>query len=82
MDALWWILGTLALFWGVVIWLYLRTHDKLDDIHEETKGVRVRLERHSEDAAYDRRKDREESKRHRSQIYNMFVEFLNYMRGK
>jgi hypothetical protein len=57
-----------------------RTRQKLNDIHDETKGVRIRLERHAEESTDERHRIHEENKLARSQIYKMFVEFLNYMK--
>lgn len=58
------------------------THRKLDNIRDEAKGVRIRLERHAEESADERRSMYDETKRQRSQIYKMFAEFLAYMKGK
>jgi hypothetical protein len=59
-----------------------RTRRALEDIKGEAKGVRIRLERHDEETKDERRKFHEEAKRGRSQLYQMFVEFLNYMKGR
>lgn len=58
------------------------TRRQLDDIKGEAQGVRIRLERHDEDTKDERRKFHEEAKRGRSQIYQMFVEFLQSIRGR
>jgi len=54
---------------------------KLDDIHEEVKGVRTRLERHAEESTYEREKMHAENKRGWLRIHQMFREFLEAVRN-
>jgi hypothetical protein len=81
-------LGTAIVVLSIVVLAMLanlwhgRTHRKLDDIQGEAKGVRIRLERHAEESSDERKAMHEESKSGRAQIYQMFVEFLRYVKGK
>lgn len=75
------LLAIAALAW-LLRRLHQRTHRKLEDVHAETIGVRVRLERHSDEASHERSKMHQESKGFQAKIYRMFVEFLESVRGK
>ena len=66
---------------GIIYWLDYRQHRRHDKTEEHIKGVRVRLERHADDVAYEAEKDRAENKRLRASIYRQFKEWLAYMRG-
>jgi hypothetical protein len=65
----------------VIYWLDYRQHLRHDKTEEHVKGVRIRLERHADDVAYEAEKDRAENKRLRASIYRQFKEWLQHMRG-
>lgn len=47
-----WVLGCTGLLVLLIGWQYLRTHDKLDHIHDDMKSVHTRMDRESKDALY------------------------------
>jgi hypothetical protein len=66
---------------GVIYWVDWRLHRRHDQTDGHIKGVRIRLERHADDVAYEAEKDRAENKRLRASIYRQFKEWLQHMRG-
>ena len=66
---------------AIIYWLDARAHRRQDQTHDAVKGVRVRLERHADETAYEAEKDRAENKKLRASIYRQFKEWLQHMRG-
>ena len=67
---------------GIIYWLDWRLHRRHDTTEQHIKGVRVRLERHSDELEYWSEKEREEARKMRLTIYQQFREWLHHMRGK
>jgi hypothetical protein len=65
----------------IIYWLDYRQHRRHDKTEEHVKGVRIRMERGFDEAAYESEKDRAENKRLRASIYRQFKEWLQHMRG-
>lgn len=76
------IFATTALLGWYASWLHRRSRLKIHDLHEETKGVRIRLERAAEEASDERRQIRADNKGFQARLWAQFVEWLQYMRGR
>jgi hypothetical protein len=57
-------------------------HKKLDDIHQDVKGVRTRLERHDEETMLAVQKEHRLNALFRLNIFRHFKEWLEAMRSK
>ena len=75
------ILAVAFVVTAIIYWLDWRLHRRHDQTDGHIKGVRVRLERHADESAFEAEKDRAENKKLRLSIYKQFKEWLAYMRG-
>lgn len=75
------ILGAAFVTVALIYWADWRAYRRSTKTDEHIKGVRVRLERHADESAFEAEKDRFENKKLRASIYRQFKEWLQHMRA-